>query len=53
LQQLDDQKQKTAQLEKVIYSLRQYEVRVIEYENKIPLLTNEIERLNEVIRSKL
>lgn len=51
--QIDDLKNKLGQQERVIQNLRGYELKCDELENKIVLLTTEIDRLNEVVRNKL
>lgn len=49
---IETQQTKISQLEQIIGELREKERLLIEYENKIALFTQEIERLNNSIRNK-
>lgn len=50
---LSDEKAKYSNLERLYEQAKLLEVKIREYENKVILLTQEIERLNNVIGQKL
>lgn len=52
-QMLSDEKAKYSNLERLYEQAKLLEVKIREYENKVILLTQEIERLNNVIGQKL
>lgn len=53
LGEIDEWKSRYSKLELQFTTLRQLESKISEYENRIGLLTQEIERLNNVLRQRL
>jgi uncharacterized small protein (DUF1192 family) len=51
-QEIDDYKTRHSRLEQSLIQYRTIEVKVLDYEGKIALLTQEVERLTNLLRAK-